>query len=400
MSDEYNYQEIVPYLLDWFDLNARILTWREEPTPYHVWVSEIMLQQTRVEAVKRYYERFLDALPTIKDLANATEDELLKLWEGLGYYSRVRNLQKAAIIIENEYGGELPDTYEELLKLPGIGTYTAGAIASMAFGIPIAAVDGNVFRIAKRLAGSFDDITKGSVKKEMEVIFTSITPKERAGAFNQSLMDFGATVCIPNGKPLCGQCPLSHLCLAFKRDQQMMIPVKPAKKARRVEEKTVLLIEYQKRYVIHKREAKGLLSGMWEIPNIEGFHSIDYLEDNYKLNRIAEVTRIGEYKHIFSHVEWSMVGYLIHVKSKAGLRRIIKRLSGDSTTIYELADSKEVLSNSSIIREGNYSEKEEQNESSSDKNSLYLITSLEELKGQYAIPSAFDAFKLWEKKPS
>ena len=248
------YKETVPYLLQWYDYNRRILPWRENPKPYYVWISEIMLQQTRVEAVKSYFERFIHALPTIEDLANADEETLLKLWEGLGYYNRVRNMQKTAQILVKEYGGSLPGDYEVLQKLPGIGSYTAGAISSIAFGLAEPAVDGNVLRVMKRISGSFDDITKMSVKRGLEIEIRAILPKERAGDYNQALMELGAMICIPNGKPLCEQCPVMHLCRAFQEETQNQIPVKPPKKERRVEPRAVLLLQYKNQYILHKRE--------------------------------------------------------------------------------------------------------------------------------------------------
>lgn len=335
----YNYSEIVEYLLDWYDLNARILPWREKTNPYYIWVSEIMLQQTRVEAVKPYFDRFINNLPEIKDLARVQEEDLLKLWEGLGYYNRVRNLQKAAITIMEEYNGSLPASYQELLKLKGIGPYTAGAIASIAYQIPVPAIDGNVYRVTKRIAGSFDDITKSSVQKELEKDLLAIMPKDRPGDFNQALMELGATVCIPNGKPICDKCPVMHLCRGFHNGTMCSIPVKPEKKKRKLEDKTILIMEFQDKIAIRKRESKGLLAGLWEFPSIEGRHGIldleenisDYIindntvkkpDTNYKskieksnvtkqevaFNRIES---LGDAKHIFSHIEWRMLGYRI-----------------------------------------------------------------------------------------
>lgn len=313
----YDYSEIVPYLLQWFDYNARTLPWRENPNPYHVWISEIMLQQTRVEAARGYFDRFTEVLPDIKSLAKVDDEKLMKLWEGLGYYNRARNMKKAAQIIMSDYKGELPSNYNELLKLPGIGVYTAGAIASIAFQQPEVAIDGNVLRIAKRIAGSLDDITKESVKKELWEDFKRIVPKNRPGDFNQSLMDLGAMVCIPNGKPLCDQCPIMHICQAFHQDMIMQIPVKPPKKKRRIEKRTVLLVEYQDKYLLHQRESKGLLAGLWELPSI-----------NEKLTRTkfqkvlkewgletSVVKPLGKAKHIFSHLEWHMDGYHIAIKA-------------------------------------------------------------------------------------
>lgn len=307
----YDYKEIIPYLLDWFDNNARILSWRENPKPYYVWVSEIMLQQTRVEAVKGYFDRFIIALPDIRALAEVEEEKLLKLWEGLGYYNRVRNLQKAAQYVMKNYKGELPANYEELLKLPGIGAYTAGAIASIAFQIPVPAVDGNVLRVAKRIAGSFDDITRESVKKELWQDLKRIMPKKQASDFNQSLMELGATVCLPNGKPHCDVCPVMHLCAAFHKDLIFRIPVKQPKKERRIEERTILLLEYQSQYAIHKRADKGLLAGLWELPGLEGKQNYDDLNTTLKSwgLKVYTLESMGEVKHIFSHIEWHMIGY-------------------------------------------------------------------------------------------
>ncbi|HHV10041.1 MAG TPA: A/G-specific adenine glycosylase [Clostridiales bacterium] len=311
----YNYEVTVPFLLDWFDYNARILPWRENPKPYYVWISEIMLQQTRVEAVKGYFDRFIEALPDVEALAKVDEERLLKLWEGLGYYNRVRNMQKAAIKIMEEYRGEIPADYKKLLDLPGIGTYTAGAVASIAYQIPVPAVDGNVLRVTKRMACSFDDITKDSVKKELWQELYDIMPQDRPGDFNQSLMELGATVCLPNGKPLCDKCPVMHLCKAFKEDKIMQIPVKPVKKERRIEERTILLIEYQDKFTLHKRLERGLLAGLWELPSLDARLRPGETAERLKEMgvELAEITPLGEAKHIFSHVEWHMVGY--HVRA-------------------------------------------------------------------------------------
>ncbi len=313
---KYDYIEVVPHLLHWFDYNARILAWRENPKPYYVWVSEIMLQQTRVEAVKSYFDRFIKELPDIKALAEASEEKLLKLWEGLGYYSRVRNMQKAAILIMDQYDEQLPDSYETLLTLPGIGEYTAGAIASIAYGKPVPAVDGNVLRVMKRIAGSFDDITKTTVKKELWGDIKAIMPEDRPGDFNQALMELGATVCLPNGKPLCDKCPVMHLCKAFHEDTVMQLPVKPGKKERRREQRTILLLEYQNRYAIRKRMNKGLLAGLWELPGIETKLSKEELMSVLADLRIVpeEINPLSDAKHIFSHVEWDMSGYHVHLK--------------------------------------------------------------------------------------
>lgn len=311
----YDYSEMVKYMLHWYDYNARVLPWRDQPTPYYVWISEVMLQQTRVEAVIPYFERFISNLPNIEALAYVEEEELLKLWEGLGYYSRVRNLQKAAKMILKEYHGELPTTIEPLLTLPGIGPYTAGAIASIAYQIPVPAIDGNVYRVMKRIAGSFDDITKSRVKKELEEDLLRTIPKDRPGDFNQSIMDLGATICIPNGKPYCDKCPVVHLCKAFRDGTMELIPVKPTKKSRVIEEKTILVMEYKNRVGIIQREKKGLLGGLWSFPSIDRHLEIDGVEEYIAENNIlGEVESLGQAKHIFTHIEWHMIGYYIRIK--------------------------------------------------------------------------------------
>ena len=306
----YDYSKTVDFFLDWYELNARILPWRSDPQPYYVWVSEIMLQQTRVEAVKGYFERFIEALPDVKALAMAEEEELLKLWEGLGYYSRVRNMKKAAIRIVEEYDGKIPADYETLCKLPGIGTYTAGAIASIAYGLLEPAVDGNVLRVMKRIAGSFDDISKEAVKKELREDIKAVMPVGRCGEFTQSIMELGALVCIPNGTPLCEQCPVMHLCRAFHEDTIDKIPVKPAAKQRRIEERTVYVMECDGKFALNKRGDKGLLAGLWELPNTEGKQS---KEEVTEIIPAVSIEELGKAKHIFSHVEWHMTGYYLRL---------------------------------------------------------------------------------------
>ncbi len=337
----YDYSEIVPYLLHWYERNARILRWREEPKPYYVWVSEIMLQQTRVEADKGYFDRFIAELPDIRALASADEEKLLKLWEGLGYYNRVRNMQKAARLVMTEYDGELPADYEALKKLPGIGSYTAGAIASIAFGIPEPSVDGNVLRVLKRVAASFDDITKDKVKKELEEDVRRIMPESRPGDFNQSLMELGATVCLPNGRPLCEQCPVMHLCKAFHQGVELQIPVKAPKKERKIEERTVFIIKQECKtpleIVLHKRPDTGLLSGMWELPNKLGHQKEEEVQEFFPN---AEITRLPDGKHIFSHVEWRMWCYEIKLKEAEMLPQDIEQ---DSKT-FTLQEIKEQIS--------------------------------------------------------
>lgn len=302
-------------LLTWYDANKRILPWREQPTPYRVWVSEIMLQQTRVEAVKPYFERFMRELPDIASLAAAEEETLLKLWEGLGYYNRVRNLQRAALQIMENYGGNMPDSYEELLKLTGIGSYTAGAIASIAFGKAYPAVDGNVLRVLSRVRADERLISDAKVKTAVEQELLAVMPTDRPGDFNQAMMEIGACVCLPNGAPLCENCPLQELCKAHEAGTETDYPRKAAKKARVIEEKTILIIRDEGRVAVRKRPGKGLLAGMYEFPWLEGYPSADevveYLAE--KGIRTIQILPLQEGKHIFTHKEWHMKGYLVRV---------------------------------------------------------------------------------------
>ncbi len=254
-------------LLQWYHENARTLPWRSDPTPYHVWVSEIMLQQTRVAAVLEYYRRFMEALPTVADLAAVEEDRLLKLWQGLGYYNRARNLQKAARQVMEDFGGAFPDTYETLLGLAGVGEYTAGAIASIAFGQPVPAVDGNVLRVVSRLTGDGSDMTKPDTKRRMWADLKTVIPVRAPGDFNQAMMDLGATVCLPNGAPLCEKCPAAAFCKARLEGRTGELPYKPPKKARRVEERVVFLLFHEGKVALRQRPKGGLLGGLWEYPN-------------------------------------------------------------------------------------------------------------------------------------
>lgn len=403
------YAEMIPYLLHWFEYNRRILPWREDPTPYHVWVSEIMLQQTRVEAVKGYYDRFLTCLPDIKALAEADEETLLKLWEGLGYYNRVRNMQKAARIVVEQYGGELPADYEKIRALPGIGDYTAGAIASIAFGLPYPAVDGNVLRVMSRITCNEEDIAKESTKKKLkEDLINTLQeksilqcrdeqqdrPEEPVegnvyGDFNQSLMELGATVCLPNGKPLCEQCPVMHLCKAFHTGREQELPVKSAAKARRIEHRRVYLITWEGKVLLHRREKKGLLAGLWEFPNVlveqekttvnqgkeglpettEAFGSKE-LFGNSALAELfsgAQLRLIGKTKpakHIFSHVEWHMEGIKLEVQTVGDM------------------DARE-SANATETRENPAAQKNVPD---------WTFATPQELQEKYPIPSAFETF--------
>lgn len=302
-------------LLAWYHQNARVLPWREKPEPYWIWTSEIMLQQTRLEVVLPYFHRFVESLPDIPALAKAEESLLLKLWEGLGYYNRVRNMQKAARIVMECYGGELPASYQHLLDLPGIGEYTAGAIASMAYQIPVPAVDGNVLRVMARLLGCRGDITEHRVRKALGKAVEAILPRQRPGDFNQAMMDLGAMVCLPNTSPCCSRCPLTSICTGYKEDIASSLPVKSSPKLRIKEQKTVLVLVSQGKTLLRRRPGTGLLAGMWEFPNLEGWLSennvVDLLEE-WGLRPLT-VRHLAEARHIFTHREWHLRGYLIEV---------------------------------------------------------------------------------------
>ena len=308
-------KETAKPLVEWFRKNKRDLPWRERMDAYRVWISEIMLQQTRVEAVKPYYERFLKALPDVRALAGVPEDRLLKLWEGLGYYNRARNLKYAACQIVEEYDGKFPETYEEIRSLKGIGSYTAGAISSFVYNIPKPAVDGNVLRVVSRITADDSDIAKAGTKSKIEKEIEEVIPRDAAGDFNQSLIELGAVVCLPNGEPRCGSCPVSHLCLAHEQGRETEFPVKKKAKKRRIENRTVLLFRDAQKTAIRKRPAKGLLAGMYEFPNREGRMTYDEVVGYGKSLGLTPVRirKLGNAKHIFSHVEWHMTGYEILV---------------------------------------------------------------------------------------
>lgn len=302
--------EMVNPLLIWYERERRILPWREDPTPYHVWISEIMLQQTRVEAVIDYYCRFLARFPDVDTLAKADLDEVLSYWQGLGYYRRCEMLYRMAQIVSDQYQGEIPGEFETLLKLPGIGRYTAAAIMSIGFQKPHAAVDGNVLRVVMRLKNSEACIDDDKVRRQVEGELQSVMPVDRTSAFTQALMDLGATVCLPNGAPKCGLCPLRDLCRG--KENAGRLPVRKEKKKRRSEKKTVFLLAFQDEIAIKKRPPKGLLAKMWEFPNTEGILSQEEVEKRYH----GDVTALGQAKHVFTHIEWEMTGYRVKVVEK------------------------------------------------------------------------------------
>ena len=358
MLDEVKVKDLLPPLAEWYKKNKRVLPWRKDRNPYHVWVSEIMLQQTRVEAVIPYYNRFLEALPTIGALASCEEDRLMKLWEGLGYYSRVRNMQKAARAIMESYGGRMPSDAAAIQRLPGIGPYTAGAIASIAFGLPCPAVDGNVLRIMARVSDDATDILSTPMKKAVTAVLTEAmealadTPDsaegkpalhrmEKSGAdaqpsdscsspgagaqpsagrsipgeINQAMMDLGACVCIPNGTPKCGECPWSGLCLARQRGTAEALPVRIKKTKRRVEERTVFVVTEGESVLLQKRPREGLLAGLYEFPNFPGWMDRKAAAEAIRQMGLepVEIEPLADARHIFSHIEWRMKGYLIRV---------------------------------------------------------------------------------------
>lgn len=333
-------------LLEWYRQNARDLPWRRTSDPYRIWVSEIMLQQTRVDTVIPYYKRFLDALPTVEALADADEGLLLKLWEGLGYYSRVRNMQKAAKSVVDEYGGKFPNDVKDLQKLCGIGSYTAGAVASIAYGIPAPAVDGNVMRVLSRLVGDTRNIFEPSVKKEFEKMLAPWVSKSSPGDYNQGLIELGALICQPSASARCGECPLNERCTACREGRVTELPSPKPMKPRKIERRTVLILASDARVVIEKRPARGLLAGLWQLPSLSR-----HLNEREVLGYAREIgldpvhiSRLDDAKHIFTHLEWHMICYKL------------------------------ILSDMSDIPEG------------------WKLVTADELKSKYALPTAFSAY--------
>lgn len=352
-------KETVQPLVEWFRENKRDLPWRRRMDAYRVWISEIMLQQTRVEAVKPYYERFLRELPDVKALAEVPEDRLLKLWEGLGYYNRARNLKEAACQIMEKYDGRFPDTYEEILSLKGIGSYTAGAVSSFVYGIPKPAVDGNVLRVVSRITADSSDIAKAGTKSKMETMVEEVIPEGAAGDFNQSLIELGAIVCVPNGEPKCDECPVSHLCLAHAQGRETEFPVKKKGKSRRIEKRTILVFRDNEKTAIRKRPDTGLLAGMYEFPGVEGHlkqsEAVSYAKSLGLMP--IRIKKLGSAKHIFSHVEWHMIGYEIMVDE------LEQNMEGISTA-----------------------------ETGKNAQGDILFAGLSELRENYPMPSAFEAY--------
>ena len=304
-------------LLPWYEKNKRQLPWRQNRDPYHIWISEIMLQQTRVEAVKGYYSRFLNTLPTISALAECDDETLYKLWEGLGYYNRVRNLRKAAQQVMQEHKGIFPREYAQILALSGIGEYTAGAICSIAYDQKVPAVDGNVLRVAARLLDTDTPVDVPAFKKEIRTALEAVYPDE-SGAFTQALMELGATVCLPNGEPRCEVCPCRGFCEGQHRWQEL--PVKLPKKAKKQENRTVFVLRCGDRYAIEKRPNRGLLAGLWQFPNESGHLSAEeaILWAESRGLHPRNVERSIDRHHIFTHIRWDMRCWFLEVDEPAG----------------------------------------------------------------------------------
>ncbi len=313
------FEQLPETLLPWYYENRRDLPWRRDREPYHVWLSEIMLQQTRVEAVRDYYERFLQALPTVEALACCEDDRLLKLWEGLGYYSRARNLKKAARQILEKHQGVFPREYQQVLALPGVGAYTAGAVCSICYDLPVPAVDGNVLRVTARLTDDCTPIDLPEQKAKINQALAQVYPRE-AGAFTQALMELGATICGPNRKPDCENCPCRHFCRAAQMGTAEQLPVKAGKAARRQADMTVFILSGDGKYALHKRPDKGLLASLWQFPNVPGKLTAPQAAQTLEAMglQVTEVFRSIERKHIFTHVQWNMLGYYMEVREPAG----------------------------------------------------------------------------------
>lgn len=301
-------------LLPWFAENKRDLPWRQDKDPYHIWLSEIMLQQTRVEAVKGYYQRFLQEVPTEEALASCDDEKLHKLWEGLGYYSRVRNLKKAAQVIENDFDGHFPDEYAQILSLPGIGEYTAGAISSIAFNAKTPAVDGNVLRVYARLMNDNRPVDEAAFKAQVRSELAESYPDE-AGDFTQALMELGATLCGPNWAPRCEECPCAAFCKAKAAGTAQALPIKSPKRGKRQEDRTVFILECDGKFALQKRPNKGLLAGLWQFPDVSGqleVASAVSLVESWGLP-VRQVRRQSDKKHIFTHIVWNMRGFYLEV---------------------------------------------------------------------------------------
>lgn len=303
-------------LLKWYEENARPLPWRQDACAYTIWVSEIMLQQTRVEAVKPYFDAFIETIPNMQQLAQTSDNKLTKLWEGLGYYSRVINMKRCAIECVNKYDGQLPKTYEKLLQLPGIGPYTAGAIASIAYNKRVAAVDGNVLRVFSRLLLLYDDISKQSTKQKFAQKIIKYIPENSSSQFNQAIMELGALICIPNGTLRCNICPLSHFCKAHQTNNAYQLPIKKKKKARRKEKKDLVILLNKDHIHLIKREQNEVLAGLYQFDLLANHHSKKALSEHFAHYEIKAFKTLSPHVHIFTHVEWHMKAYILEVNKR------------------------------------------------------------------------------------
>jgi len=309
---------IVSPLLAWLTTHRRPLPWRQSPTPYHVWISEIMLQQTRIEAVIPYYERFIRELPDVKALASVDDERLMKLWQGLGYYSRARNLKKAALTVMEKHGGALPADVDALRALSGIGDYTAGAVASIAFGLPEPAVDGNVLRVIMRFLGCESDVMLPTTKKRTADMLREIYPEgEDAKGLTEAIMELGESVCVPSGTPHCEDCPLAHLCRAHADGRETTLPVRLAKKQKRQERLTVLLLMHEGRTVIRKRKPTGLLASLWEFPNVPYIATAEEAWQAAEALGLCPLTAspAPNATHVFTHVIWDMNAFVLECQA-------------------------------------------------------------------------------------
>ena len=308
-------------LMTWYDAAKRVLPWRLHPDPYHIFISEIMLQQTRMETVLPYFERFVKQVPNFQTLASIDEDELYKLWQGLGYYRRAANLKKAAQMVIKDYGGILPASYSELLKLPGIGEYTAGAIASTAFQQSVIAVDGNVKRVIARLKGIHESVSDPLIDRLIKTVVMDLMPQNRPGDYIQALMELGALVCLPSGSPHCDLCPWQSHCVTNLAKDFDLVPLKVAKTARKSEQKTILILQYLDTVYLHKRPSKGLLSHLWEFLTLDGQLSLEEVKQYVSSRGFAwdNITVLPIRKHVFSHIEWQMVGFLVRLSAPVAL---------------------------------------------------------------------------------
>ena len=307
-------------ILPWFYQNKRDLPFRHSKDPYQIWISEIMAQQTQIDTLIPYYERFIALFPTVKDLAEARESDVLKAWEGLGYYSRAKNLHKTAKMIHEEYADSFPSDFKTGLTLPGIGPYTGGAIYSIAFRQPVAAVDGNVLRVVCRYNNWPDDIGLNTTKKKVENWVLSAQPENAPGDFNESLMELGALICTPKN-PKCEQCPLKAHCESYRKKTVDEIPFKLKKTKQTVHLIAVALIRRRDRYCLVKRPEKGLLGGMWGFPMIE-YDSGNRAPEKALITELflpkaaSEIRAeyIGKTKHVFTHRIWEMNVYMVELQ--------------------------------------------------------------------------------------